>query len=230
MQYLPFRNYKAMMSNSDFHIYLKRKVMTILKSLDSEGDEMRKTLFNLESSVKGEAFKYLEELVVKVESLFRRARVCASAFKSNADIEAGLESYKKVFKMLWDTDMEITELRATLPNISGTRSGIEEVKVMADSPQANMISVSKPENKKLNGQILTSRPCMKRRRQHTPHMSISANKASPEPASCNSEPVVNKNSSNLNCVFIVIKSSTKECNHTRLQLAYNIFNLRYIFI
>ena len=61
MQYLPFRNYKAMMSNSDFHIYLKRKVMTILKSLDNEVNEMRKTLVNLESSVEGEAFKYLEE-------------------------------------------------------------------------------------------------------------------------------------------------------------------------
>ena len=59
-----------------------------------------------------------------------------------------LESYKKVFKVLWTTYLEITELRATLPNSSETRSGIlPDIKVI-DS-QAKIV----PDNKEVKDQI-----------------------------------------------------------------------------
>ena len=110
-------------------------------------------MFNFENNVEEKiALEYLEELVVKVESLFKRARLNALAFKSSEVSGAGLDSYGNVFKMLWATDMEIAELRATLPkglqDISDIRSDTAENKKMVDS-QANIVPVSELKNNKV---------------------------------------------------------------------------------
>ena len=44
---------KAMSDSENFRTYLKRKVVTMLRSLENEVDDMRKTMFNMEDNVEG---------------------------------------------------------------------------------------------------------------------------------------------------------------------------------
>lgn len=182
--------------------YLLKKVWGKLNAIKKEGEL---------------ASKYLEELVVKVESLFISARVAAITFRSSHESGTGLELYKEVCKMLWATDLEITELRATLPDSLLDISCVRSDKVKVNST-VNRVSVSRLENKEVPGkdQISTSRTSRIKQRQRTPHISPITSPLLTKKAMSEAAPMLNKN-----CMSIVIKTSRKETRGSRLRLVHS---------